>query len=668
MTAPASASPGSRMTVSATVKNSGSTYASYSDTFLYLSDDQVPDPGDTFLGKVYTPLLTAGSSRTVSTTVTVPSDTRPGTYYLVAVADGARRIAEEDEQNNAGFRSLGVQAGLPPTQPVTPVATLTPVPTTPPPSGTAQPDLVVTGVTGPAAATPGSRVTVSASVRNAGDATASYSYTSFYLSADPTVDAADSYLGRTYTSSLTAGSSRTVSAFVTIPLGTGGGSMYLCALADGTARVVEKDEDNNTGSGSLTIQGSTQPTPSSTLTPVPTTPPPSGTAQPDLVVTGVSAPSSASSGERIALVSTVQNTGSVSASYSYTYFYLSQDTTIDTGDTYLGRIYTSSLAPGASKTVSYSITLPSGTPAGSYHLCVMADGTARVGESHEDNNVASAGITVTGLPLPDLVAVSVTGPATSSPGGIISVQATVRNGGTAPSGETRAGIYLSGDSSITTGDILLGSVSLPGLATGSTTTLSGYVMIPVGVTPASYYLGIIADDTAVVEELDEGNNAACSSGTIAISPGPAGTIEDKVEQAIIRYTNLERINAGLTPFSENPQLSSIARAHSLDMKVRDYFSHYNPDGLDPFERMIAGGYTYWCAAENIACTSYFTQSDVPDEVGRYFVQDMWMKSPGHRENILDTCVTEIGVGVVYESDRSSSPYGFIAAQNFGKPR
>jgi uncharacterized protein YkwD len=664
VSAPSSATPGSSVMVSMSVKNEGESIALYSYTSLYLSADPTVDSGDTYLGRVYTSTLSGGSARTVSSMVTIPSGTGTGIYYLCAVADGTGRISEEDEQNNTGLTSIIVQGS----SQTTPLPTMTPVPTTPLPGGLVKPDLVVTGVSAPASASPGSRVTVSATVKNAGDTSASYSYTSFYLSADQSVDSGDTYLGRVYTSSLSAGSARTVSCTAAIPSGTGGSTYYLCAVADGTGRIAEKDEQNNTGSDSIAVQGSSPITPLPTLTPVPTTPQPTLSPQPDLVVTGVNAPPSASSGDRITITSTVKNTGAVSASYSYTYFYLSRDANIDSSDAYLGRVYMSSLSPGASKTVSYSVTVPAGTSAGSYYLVVFADGTARVGESLEDNNAASAGISVTGPPLPDLAAVSVTGPASGSPGGIISVQATISNGGTASSGETRAGFYLSHDPTITTGDTFLGSVPLPVLGAGTTTSLSGYVMIPVGVTPGTYYLGVIADDSASVGEPEEGNNAACSSGTIILSAIPAGTVEDQVEAAIIRYTNLERVNAGLQPLTVNPHLSAIARAHSLDMKVRNFFSHYNPDGRDPFERMIAGGYTYWCAAENIACTSYFTESSVPDEVGRYFVQDMWMESPGHRENILDTCVTEIGVGVVYEPDRSSSPFGFIATQNFGQPR
>jgi uncharacterized protein YkwD len=127
------------------------------------------------------------------------------------------------------------------------------------------------------------------------------------------------------------------------------------------------------------------------------------------------------------------------------------------------------------------------------------------------------------------------------------------------------------------------------------------------------------------------------------------------------------VNAGLQPLANNPTLTSVARAHSLDMKTRNFFSHSNPDGLDPFERMAAAGYTFSSAGENIAATSYFTLTSNPDDVARNFVQNMWMQSSGHRDNILGKYYTETGIGVVYESDQSSSPYGFIATQVFARP-
>jgi uncharacterized protein YkwD len=361
------------------------------------------------------------------------------------------------------------------------------------------------------------------------------------------------------------------------------------------------------------------------------------------------------------------------------YYYISADTTKDAGDTYIGRAYLSSISAGASRTVSYSATIPSGT-SGQVHIISLADGTGRIAEKNEGNNAGfsmpitvQAGSTPAPTPTiilkPDLVALSVDGPDTGSSGGSISNQLSVKNDGTAYSGNTGAAIYLSPDTPITQADTYIGLVSVPSIAAGSSVSVNGNVAIPSTVPAGTYYLGTIIDQANSVSETNEGNNIAYDSTPVSITQTvPGGSVEAQVEAAILKYTNQERTAAGRLPLSQNAVLTSVARAHSLDMKNRNFFSHTNPDGLDPFQRMNAAGYYYWAAAENIAATSYFTLSSNPDEVGRYFVQEMWMKSTGHRENILSTSYTQIGIGIVYESDRSSSPYGFIATQNFGRPR
>ncbi|MCU0629486.1 MAG: CAP domain-containing protein [Methanoregulaceae archaeon] len=253
-------------------------------------------------------------------------------------------------------------------------------------------------------------------------------------------------------------------------------------------------------------------------------------------------------------------------------------------------------------------------------------------------------------------------------GETFSVAITVRNGGTAFSGSTSSAMYLSSDTTITPADIFLGSCSVPGISAGSSVSLTGTAMVPSSVPAGSYYLGVIIDSANTISEIDEGNNIAWDPSAVAITvPVPGSSVEEQIENSILSYINQERVNAGLQPLANNPTLTSVARAHSLDMKTRNFFSHSNPDGLDPFERMAAAGYTFSSAGENIAATSYYTLTSNPDDVARNFVQDMWMQSSGHRDNILGISYTETGIGVVYESDHSSSPYGFIATQVFARP-
>ena len=103
---------------------------------------------------------------------------------------------------------------------------------------------------------------------------------------------------------------------------------------------------------------------------------------------------------------------------------------------------------------------------------------------------------------------------------------------------------------------------------------------------------------------------------------------------MLARVNDERAAAGCRPVSADTGLAAVARTHSADMRDRGYFSHVDPDGLDPFTRARAAGIPY-ARAENIA-------SGQPDAAA---VMAAWMGSPGHRQNILDCSLGTLGVGV-----------------------
>lgn len=109
---------------------------------------------------------------------------------------------------------------------------------------------------------------------------------------------------------------------------------------------------------------------------------------------------------------------------------------------------------------------------------------------------------------------------------------------------------------------------------------------------------------------------------------------NEFEQQVVDLTNQERISRGLPPLSTNSTLNNVAEQHSQDMVAQNYFSHQGKDGSLPWNRMQAQGYGYSRAAENIAFGQTTPQQVVTD----------WMNSPGHRKNILDPNLKEIGVG------------------------
>jgi uncharacterized YkwD family protein len=106
---------------------------------------------------------------------------------------------------------------------------------------------------------------------------------------------------------------------------------------------------------------------------------------------------------------------------------------------------------------------------------------------------------------------------------------------------------------------------------------------------------------------------------------------------VIELTNAQRRQHGLPDLKADTQLSGVAQKKSVDMKQNNYFSHTSPTYGSPFDMMRDFGVSYKTAGENIA------QGQQTPEL----VVDAWMKSQGHRENILSAKYTHIGVG--YES-------------------
>jgi uncharacterized protein YkwD len=102
---------------------------------------------------------------------------------------------------------------------------------------------------------------------------------------------------------------------------------------------------------------------------------------------------------------------------------------------------------------------------------------------------------------------------------------------------------------------------------------------------------------------------------------------------ILALTNESRRRAGLRPVAMDERLMAAARAKLFDMLKQDYFAHRTPDGRQPWAFMQAAGYRYQMAAENLA-KGYDNEPEL---------QRAWMKSRGHRANILNPHFTEIGV-------------------------
>lgn len=102
------------------------------------------------------------------------------------------------------------------------------------------------------------------------------------------------------------------------------------------------------------------------------------------------------------------------------------------------------------------------------------------------------------------------------------------------------------------------------------------------------------------------------------------------------------------PLTFNAQLYQAAQLHSQDMINKDYFDHYSLDGRSPWERITAAGYTgYLTLAENIAVSlATYPLGEVPTLLKMHddFVIDAYVQGRGHRVNIFNDALKEIGVG------------------------
>jgi uncharacterized protein YkwD len=117
---------------------------------------------------------------------------------------------------------------------------------------------------------------------------------------------------------------------------------------------------------------------------------------------------------------------------------------------------------------------------------------------------------------------------------------------------------------------------------------------------------------------------------------------------VLALVNQARDRAGCDPLVADAGLAAVARAHSADMRDRNFFDHENPEGLDAVELAEAAGETN-AQAENIA----------HGQATPAAVMAGWLDSSADRENILDCELETLGVGV------AQGPGGAWWTQVFG---
>lgn len=123
------------------------------------------------------------------------------------------------------------------------------------------------------------------------------------------------------------------------------------------------------------------------------------------------------------------------------------------------------------------------------------------------------------------------------------------------------------------------------------------------------------------------------------------------EQELLELINAERQRRGLSLLSMDTTLSQVAEAHSQDMVDRHFFSHTNPDGDGPDDRLNDAGY-FGAWGETIGAGSIYASP-----AGMF---SGWMNSSGHQEIMLSANYNIVGLGYVTGGD-----YGYYWTAVFG---
>lgn len=122
---------------------------------------------------------------------------------------------------------------------------------------------------------------------------------------------------------------------------------------------------------------------------------------------------------------------------------------------------------------------------------------------------------------------------------------------------------------------------------------------------------------------------------------------------LVALANGDRVSRGIHPLTIDSRLVKAAYEKGQDMLTKDYWAHYGPNGETPWQFIIANGYDYIYAGENLAKDF---SSTAP-------IHSAWMASPSHRSNLLNESFTNIGIAAV--SGEFQGEETTIVVQMFG---
>ena len=418
--------------------------------------------------------LQAGASVTANVSITIPSDIQGGQYYLFAVINNDRSLAEKKYDDNQVKSPVYVNGNLP--------------------------NLAASNLIVPATVMTSEKTEVSWTLSNVGTWDAEDAVCTVYLSTDATLSSNDKQLASVRSGKLAKNASVNMKATIELADNVVG-TRYLIVKAN-TSNTEESTIDDNIVSQQFTAKQSPLP---------------------DLVISNLSTESTLRGGQPVTIKAKVTNNGdSETHADKWTeVFYLSEGYTLDVNKAIkLGsKTHVGTLAKDGSYEIKADFTMPMSAK-GYYVLFAVADGTDALTEKSKDNNQTKVAVYVedpSDTPA-DLTVTKMSVPSRIMAGETITLSYNIANQGEyAATGKLRDVLYMSKDNKWDENDTMIGVVNGDvniNPATEITRTVTGRITnMPEG----DYYLIVRTNSTHAIAENDYDNNqtVSYSSSTVA---------------------------------------------------------------------------------------------------------------------------------------------------------
>lgn len=105
---------------------------------------------------------------------------------------------------------------------------------------------------------------------------------------------------------------------------------------------------------------------------------------------------------------------------------------------------------------------------------------------------------------------------------------------------------------------------------------------------------------------------------------------------VIQLVNNYRKEQGIAELYNDEKLNLAAQEKAKDMLDKGYWGHFGPNGETPWQFISQSGYQYSIAGENLA--KGFTNAEKMNQT--------WLESPKHKDNIVNKEFESIGVAVI----------------------